>query len=96
MTFDPDDVHAPPEQYSLLHQAAENASPKTVAHLVSQLPDIDFLDEDDPEYPGRTALWTAVFANRPDNARVLAVADASPWLPMMNGWPPGRLSLATP
>jgi hypothetical protein len=41
-------------------------------------------------------LWEAVFNNRPDNARVLAGAGADPWQTMMNGWSPGRLSLATP
>ncbi|MFI0351919.1 ankyrin repeat domain-containing protein [Actinomadura sp. 9N407] len=43
---------------------------------------------------GLTALWHAVFENRPDDARALAAASADPWRPMMAGWSPGRLSLA--
>lgn len=73
-----------------LHQAAEWGSPEVVAELAARVDDID------AEHDGRTALWKAVFANRPDNARVLAGAGADPWRPMMNGWSPGRLSLATP
>jgi len=45
---------------------------------------------------GRTALWCAVFGNRPDNARILLDAGADPGRPMMSGWTPGRLSLAGP
>lgn len=85
-----------PEQYFLLHDAAENDSPEAVAELAQRIDDVDFVDDDEEEYPGRTALWTAVFANRPDNARVLVAAGADPWRPMMNGWSPGRLSLAGP
>ena len=73
-----------------LHLAAERGSPKVVAELAARVDDVD------AEHEGRTALWTAVFASRPDNARVLAGAGADPWRPMMNGWSPGRLSLATP
>lgn len=101
---DPEPVHArretgaapDPEDYFLLHDAAENDSPEAVAELAQRVHDVDFLDDDDEEYPGRTPLWTAVFANRPDNARVLVSAGADPWRPMMNGWSPGRLSLAGP
>lgn len=85
-----------PEQYFLLHDAAENDSPETVTGLAHNIADVDFIDDDDEEYPGRTALWTAVFANRPDNARALVAAGADPLRPMMNGWSPGRLSLAGP
>src|SRR5690606_14482590 len=85
-----------PEQYFLLHDAAENDSPETVTDLAHSIADVDFIDDDDEEYRGRTALWTAVFANRPDNARALVAAGADPWRPMMNGWSPGRLSLAGP
>jgi hypothetical protein len=85
-----------PEEYFLLHDAAENDSPEAIAELIQRIDDVDFIDDDDEEYPGRTALWTAVFANRPDNARVLVAAGADPWRPMMNGWSPGRLSLAGP
>ncbi|MEV4293371.1 ankyrin repeat domain-containing protein [Microbispora rosea] len=73
-----------------LHAAAECGSPDVVAELAARVDDVD------AEHEGRTALWAAVFANRPDNARVLAKAGADPWRPMMNGWSPGRLSLATP
>ena len=53
------------------------------------------VDDVDAEHEGRTALWEAVFANRPGNARSLLAAGADPWQPMMNSWSPGRLSLAT-
>ncbi|MEV4093762.1 ankyrin repeat domain-containing protein [Streptosporangium saharense] len=81
---------------AMLHDAAENDSPEEVAELARLVADADTIGDDDAEYPGRTALWTAVFANRPDNARVLVSAGADPWLPMMNSWSPGRLSLAGP
>ena len=73
-----------------LHQAAEHGSPEVVAELASRVDDVDALDA------GRTALWTAVYHHRPDNARALVTAGADPWLPMMSGWSPGRLSLAGP
>ncbi|MEU7746134.1 ankyrin repeat domain-containing protein [Nonomuraea sp. NPDC049158] len=84
------------EECFLLHDAAEYGSPEAVAELAQRVGDIDALDDDDEEYPGCTVLWTAVFAHRPDDARVLAAAGADPWRPMMNGWSPGRLSLASP
>ncbi|MEV7012148.1 ankyrin repeat domain-containing protein [Streptosporangium sp. NPDC051022] len=73
-----------------LHAAAERGSPEVVAELARRVDDVD------AEHEGRTALWDAVFANRPGNARALVAAGADPWRPMMNGWSPGRLSLATP
>ncbi|MBB5077492.1 ankyrin repeat domain-containing protein [Nonomuraea endophytica] len=73
-----------------LQLAAERGSPEVVAALAARSADVDAVAE------GRTALWSAVYANRADNARVLAEAGANPWLPMMNGWPPGRLALAGP
>ncbi|MEU8355911.1 ankyrin repeat domain-containing protein [Nonomuraea sp. NPDC048882] len=73
-----------------LHAAAGVGSPEVVAELSRRVDDVD------AEHEGRTALWAAVFNNRPDNARVLVEAGADPWRPMMNGWSPGRLSLATP
>ncbi|QYC38386.1 Ankyrin repeats (3 copies) [Nonomuraea coxensis DSM 45129] len=73
-----------------LHAAAERGSPEVITELARRVDDID------AEHEGRTALWAAVFANRPDNARALAAAGADPWRPMMNGWSPGRLSLAGP
>ncbi|MER5646151.1 ankyrin repeat domain-containing protein [Streptosporangium sp. NPDC002524] len=73
-----------------LRQAAQDGSPEVVAELARRVDDVDAEDE------GRTALWAAVFNNRPGNARALVAAGAAPWRPMMNGWPPGRLSLAGP
>lgn len=70
--------------------AAEYGSPEVVAELARRVDDVD------AEHEGGTALWEAVFANRPGNARALVAAGADPWRPMMNGWSPGRLSLATP
>jgi hypothetical protein len=73
-----------------LQIAAERGSPEVVTELARRVDDID------AEHDGRTALWTAVFANRPDNARALVTAGADPWRPMMGDWSPGRLSLAGP
>ncbi|MFI6176442.1 ankyrin repeat domain-containing protein [Nonomuraea sp. NPDC051191] len=73
-----------------LHAAAERGSAEVVTELSRRVDDVD------AEQEGRTALWEAVFNNRPDNARSLVAAGADPWRPMMNGWSPGRLSLATP
>ncbi|MFF4412452.1 ankyrin repeat domain-containing protein [Streptosporangium sp. NPDC001559] len=72
-----------------LHVAAERGSPEVVAELARHVDDIDAEHED------RTALWEAVFNNRPGNARALVAAGADPWRPMMNSWSPGRLSLAS-
>lgn len=76
--------------YRPLHVAAECGSPEVVAELAGRVRDVD------AEHWCRTALWDAVFANRPDNARALVAAGADPWRPMMAGWSPRRLSLATP
>ncbi|MEU1720633.1 ankyrin repeat domain-containing protein [Nonomuraea sp. NPDC005692] len=73
-----------------LHVAAERGSPEVVAELAARVDDVD------AEHRGRTALWTAVFEGRTDNARALVAAGADPWRHMMNGWSPGRLSLAGP
>ncbi|MFI2077625.1 ankyrin repeat domain-containing protein [Streptomyces triculaminicus] len=73
-----------------LHRAAEFGTPEVVAELAGRVTDVDAL------YEGTTALWEAVFANRTDNARVLAAAGADPWRPLIAGWSPGRLSLAGP
>ncbi|WP_030433718.1 ankyrin repeat domain-containing protein [Allokutzneria albata] len=73
-----------------LFAAAERGSADVVAELAGRVEDIDV------EYGGRTALWEAVHADRPDNARALVAAGADPWRPMMAGWSPGRLSLASP
>ncbi|MCM6786652.1 ankyrin repeat domain-containing protein [Nocardia sp. CDC159] len=68
--------------------AAVHGSAEVVAELASWVCDVDAMAL------GRTALWRAVYANRPDNARVLLAAGADPARPMMAGWSPGRLSLA--
>ncbi|MBE1587864.1 ankyrin repeat domain-containing protein [Nonomuraea angiospora] len=73
-----------------LHAAAHRGSPEVVAELAGRVDDVD------AECEGRTALWEAVFNDRPENVRVLVAAGADPWRPMMGGWSPGRLSLAGP
>jgi hypothetical protein len=73
-----------------LHAAAQWGSAEVVAELAR------LVDEVDAQQDGRTALWVAVHANKPDNARALAAAGADPWRPMMAGWSPARLSLAGP
>lgn len=73
-----------------LHAAAEYGSAEVVAELARRVDDVDAVSED------RTALWRAVAAHRPDNARVLVAAGADPLRDMMSGWPPGRLSLTSP
>lgn len=75
---------------TVLHAAAELASPEVVAAMAGAARELDRLAE------GRSALWMAVHAERYENARVLVAAGADPWLPMMAGWSPGRLSLAGP
>jgi hypothetical protein len=57
---------------------------------ITEVIDVDEFDE------GRTALWCAVFADRPDNARVLVAAGADPHRSMMAGWSPARLAAAGP
>jgi hypothetical protein len=74
----------------ILHRAAEYGSPVMVAVLAGRVRDIE------AGFDGRTALWQAVFADRPDNARILLTAGANAWRSMMSGWSPGRLSLAGP
>jgi hypothetical protein len=73
-----------------LDLAAEHGSAEVLAELAGRVSDVDGLSS------GRSALWRAVYANRPDNARVLVEAGAEPSRPMMAGWSPGRLSLAGP
>ncbi|MEU8382293.1 ankyrin repeat domain-containing protein [Streptosporangium sp. NPDC048865] len=73
-----------------LHIAAEWGTPESVTELAGHVDDVD------AEFDDRTALWTAVFAHRLDNARALVAAGADPWRSMMAGWSPGRLALAGP
>lgn len=73
-----------------LHAAAEHGSAEVVAELARRVNDVDALSY------GRTALWRAVAAHRPDNVRVLVAAGADPLLDMMSGWSPARLSLTSP
>lgn len=69
--------------------AAAFGSAQEVAALVAQGEDVDAL------YDGSTALWRAVYARNFDSVEVLLAAGADPALPMMSGWSPARLSLAT-
>ncbi|TDD87674.1 ankyrin repeat domain-containing protein [Actinomadura darangshiensis] len=73
-----------------LHAAAQEGSPGLVRELAARAGDVDALCQ------GRSALWNAVYHHRDDNALVLAELGADPWRSMMNGWSPGRLSLAGP
>ncbi len=73
-----------------LDMAAEYGSAEVVTELAARVSDVDAM------LAGRTALWRAVFGDRPDNARALVAAGADPARPMMAGWSPGRLSLAGP
>ncbi|MFD3694867.1 ankyrin repeat domain-containing protein [Streptomyces sp. NPDC058646] len=87
------DEGADPEAWSggrPLHRAAAWGSPQVVAELARRVLDVDALEN------GTTALWEAVWSDRPDNARALAAAGADPWKPLIGGWSPGRLSLAGP
>ncbi|WP_202869034.1 ankyrin repeat domain-containing protein [Kribbella antibiotica] len=72
-----------------LHAAAARGGVDVVAELAGRIDDVDALMR------GRSALWTAVAAGRFDAARALVEAGADPWLDMMSGWSPARLSLST-
>jgi hypothetical protein len=82
------DANGTPRQRPL-HEAAEWGSAEVVAELAGRVADVD------AEHEGRTALWVAVHAGKPENVRALVAAGADPWRPMMAGWSPGRLSLAS-
>jgi hypothetical protein len=71
-----------------LHHAAREGSAEVVAELARLVEDVDAVDD------GRTALWLAVHAGKPANARALVAAGADPERSMMAGWSPARLSLA--
>ncbi len=78
-----------PGEWTPLHDAAERGTPEVVVELAQITSNVDSV------YDGRTPLWNAVQADRADNARVLLDAGADPWLSMMDGWSPARLSLVT-
>ncbi|MBD0742571.1 ankyrin repeat domain-containing protein [Streptomyces sp. CBMA152] len=87
------DQGADPEAWSggrPLHRAAVLGSAEVVGELARRVADVDALEN------GVTALWEAVVARQPDNARALVAAGADPWRPSIAGWSPGRLSLAGP
>ncbi|KUL25341.1 hypothetical protein ADL15_41095 [Actinoplanes awajinensis subsp. mycoplanecinus] len=71
-----------------LHHAAREGSAEVVTELARLVDDVDAVDG------GRTALWLAVHAGKPANARALVAAGADPERPMMAGWSPARLSRA--
>lgn len=73
-----------------LHVAAQEGSPEVVFELASRAREVDALCQ------GRSALWNAVYHHRDDNVAVLMEQGADPWLPMMDGWSPGRLGSAGP
>jgi hypothetical protein len=73
-----------------LHLAVQHGSAEAVAELAARVRDVDQID------CGRTALWSAVQQGKPDVVRVVLAAGADPLRPMMSGWSPARLSLATP
>jgi hypothetical protein len=73
-----------------LHDAATYNDADDVAARAAEASDVDEFHEE------RTALWCAVFANKPDNARVLLAAGADPHRSMMSGWSPARLAAAGP
>ncbi|WP_249374800.1 DUF6461 domain-containing protein [Streptomyces sp. I05A-00742] len=66
------------------HDEPDDAEP--VAHLTYE----DIPDDD------TTPLWEALMDNRPELVKSLVAAGADPWLPVLCGWSPGRLSLAGP
>ena len=45
------DAAPDPEQYFLLHDAAEYGSPEAVAELAQRVDDVDFVDDDEEELP---------------------------------------------
>ena len=50
------DAAPDPEQYFLLHDAAENGSPETVAELAQHIDDVDFVDDDEEDLRPYRAL----------------------------------------
>ncbi|MET9634636.1 hypothetical protein ABZX92_45055 [Lentzea sp. NPDC006480] len=81
--------NAGPFRLPPLHLAVEIGSAMVVATLANVVEDVDVLAD------GRSALWRAVHARKPGSAKALLVAGADPARPMMSGWSPARLSLAT-
>src|SRR6187551_1155858 len=72
-----------------LHLAAASGTAREVAALLEETDDVDAV------FDGCTALWRAVFARKYENVDLLLAAGADPTRPMMSGWSPARLSLAT-
>lgn len=79
-----DHYYGPP-----LFMAVHHGSAEVVAELARRVRDVD------REHDGRTALWTAVWANKGDQAAALVAAGADLWRPVFGGWSPGRLSRVT-
>ncbi|MCS7480413.1 hypothetical protein ACFFQW_16810 [Umezawaea endophytica] len=77
------------EWLNQLHTAAAHGMASEVAAILGKTDDVDAISD------GRTALWRAVFARKHENADLLLAAGADPTRPMMSGWSPARLSLAT-
>ncbi|MFD9702871.1 hypothetical protein [Lentzea sp. NPDC059081] len=76
-------------EFNELHHAVLFGTTSEVAALISQADDVDVLFDD------RTPLWQAVFARKYESVDLLLAAGADPARPMMSGWSPARLSLAT-
>ncbi|RAS62513.1 ankyrin repeat protein [Lentzea atacamensis] len=72
-----------------LHLAVEHGTAEAVEELAARARHVDAINR------GRTPLWQAVQEGKPGLARVLLAAGADPSRPMMSGWSPARLSLAT-
>ncbi|GGU44768.1 ankyrin repeat domain-containing protein [Lentzea flava] len=83
------DPNAGPFWMTPLHSAVEFGTAETVAEVAARVEDVDQLDD------GRSALWRAVYEGKADIAEALLAAGADPVRPMMSGWSPARLSLAT-
>ncbi|GAA3628722.1 hypothetical protein GCM10022267_13960 [Lentzea roselyniae] len=72
-----------------LHLAVEHGTAEAVAEPAARARHVDAINR------GRTPLWQTVQEGKPGLARVLLAVGADPSRPMMSGWSPARLSLAT-